>query len=58
MVDGLKAYFPDIQSRKELLQRIHSDEELLNMFMSWEEKRQEEFLDMCTGNRGVKILYD
>ena len=58
MANILKVYFPNIRSREELLQRIRKDEELLEMFVSWEEERQEEFLDMCTGNKGVKILYD
>ena len=27
-------------------------------FFCWEKERQEEFLDFCCGNRGVKVLYD
>ena len=57
MADILKVYFPNIRSREELLQRIRKDEELLEMFVSWEEERQEEFLDMCTGNKGVIYFY-
>lgn len=28
------------------------------MFAGWEEGQQEEFLDICTGVRGMKFLYD
>ena len=31
---------------------------LSTLFDSWEQERQEEFLDFCTGVKGVKILYD
>ena len=58
MADNLKPYFPMIRTREELLKRIHSDEEMLGIFMSWDVEQQEDFLDMCTGNKGIKILYD
>lgn len=31
---------------------------LEELFQSWTAGQQEEFLDFCSGNRGVKILYD
>ena len=58
MANNLKLYFPAIRSREELLQRIRSDSDMMAIFDSWSVEQREEFLDMCTGNRGVKILYD
>lgn len=58
MVNGLKKYFPMIRSREEVLTEIRGKEELLEAFEGWQEEQQEEFLDFCTGIRGVKLLYD
>lgn len=54
----LKQYFPLIRSREELLAQIHGRENLEELFDSWREEQQEEFLDFCTGVRGVRLLYD
>ena len=54
----LRQYFPMIRTREEILKEIHSDQELLALFTSWKPKKQEEFLEFCSGARGVKILYD
>ena len=54
----LKQYFPMIQERKEVLEKIRESRELLKMFHSWTEEQQEEFLDFCTGVKGPKMLYD
>ena len=58
MTNKLRTYFPMLQSREQILEEIHHNEKLDQMFRSWEEKRQEELLDFCTGVKGVKILYD
>lgn len=54
----LQAYFPLIRTREEVLGEIREKKELFLRFHSWEEEQQEEFLDFCTGIRGVKITYD
>lgn len=54
----LQNYFPMIRTRKEVLKEIKDDGKLLGMFELWKEEQQEEFLDFCTGVRGVKMLYD
>ncbi len=54
----LKQYFPMIQERKEVLEKIRESRELLKMFYSWTEEQQEEFLDFCTGVKGPRMLYD
>ena len=58
MSNGLKQYFPIIQTREELCKKIQTTPELKFLFDSWDESQQEEFLQFCTGMQGVKILYD
>lgn len=58
MSKTLKDYFPMIRTRGEVLEDISNREDLLTMFEEWNEEQQEEFLDFCTGVRGVKMLYD
>lgn len=58
METKLKAYFPLIRERKELLEEIQSKEACLEQFQNWTSDQQEEFLAFCTGAKGVKILYD
>ena len=47
-----------LRERSELLAQIHSRKELLVIFQQWTKEQQNEFLDFCCGERGVKILYD
>ena len=54
----LQEYFPMLKSREEIQKTIDERESLAGIFYSWEKKRQEEFLDFCSGARGVKMLYD
>lgn len=54
----LNDYFPLIRTREEILQDIHSKRQLQFEFDLWTEEQQEEFLDICTGMKGVKIVSD
>ena len=54
----LKEYFPMIRERKEVMEEIGRKDSLRVMFASWTEEQQEEFLDWCTGVRGIRMLYD
>ena len=58
MVNVLKQYFPMIRTRGEVLKDISGNERLWELYLSWKEEQQKEFLDFCTGIKGVKILYD
>lgn len=58
MSKSLKDYFPMLRSREEVLKEINTQKELKGTFESWGKEEQEEFLDICTGVRGVKVLYD
>ena len=54
----LSQFFPSIRARELILSEIDSNPVLLNIFNSWEEDQREEFLSICTGNKGAKMLYD
>ena len=58
MTNQLKRYFPMIREKEELLTLIQERKELKTMFESWQSEEQEEFLDFCTGVKGIKLLYD
>jgi hypothetical protein len=58
MVKGLRNYFPTIRTKNEILQEIRQSENLNDVFNSWREEQQKEFLDFTSGMKGVKILYD
>lgn len=58
MQKGLKDYFPLIREREEVLAEIHSNSQLSQIYYGWSEEGQKEFLDFCTGVKGVKLLYD
>lgn len=58
MATMLKQYFPMLKERETLLAEIQSKPELNELFEEWTEEQQREFLDFCTGVRGIKFLYD
>ena len=55
MKNKLQRYFPIIRTRKEILNELRDNDELWSQFESWEEENQEEYLDICTGVKGVKV---
>ena len=46
------------RTRQMIEEEIQMNPVLKRMFMSWKEEDREEFLDVCTGVKGVKMLYD
>ena len=58
MESKLKKYFPMLRTREEILRDIERSIGLTEEFYSWNSQQQEEFLDFCTGVKGVKLLYD
>ena len=58
MNNKLQQYFPMIRTQAAVMEEIKKDIELVAIWDSWTEAQQQEFLDFCTANRGVKILYD
>lgn len=58
METKLKKYFPMIREREEILAKIAESEVLQAKFAGWKPEQQEEFLDICTGVKGLKFLYD
>ncbi len=58
MTDKLKKYFPLIREREELLSEIKENQKLREIYEEWSTENRKEFLDFCTGVKGMKILYD
>ena len=58
MQTKLQKYFPMLRSREEILREIDENVKLTEQFYSWREAQRQEFLDFCTGVRGIKMLYD
>ena len=47
-----------MKSREELIRTIQENKKLNGIYSEWKEEQRAEFLDFCTGVRGVKLLYD
>ena len=47
-----------IREREDIEREICENPKLLEKYREWDEEQQEEFLDYCTGVKGVKVLYD
>ena len=58
MPTKLQKYFPMLRNRDEILKEIDANVKLTEKFYSWKEEQRQEFLEICTGARGVKMLYD
>ena len=58
MKNKLQQYFPMIRTEGEVLKELRENKQLWERFCGWEEKYQKEYLDICTGVKGVKLLYD
>ncbi len=54
----LQQYFPMIRTRDEISQEISNNSSLKSQFDALKPERQQEFLDFCSGAKGVRILYD
>ena len=55
---NLKKFFPTIRTREQVLEEIASNTRLNDIFENWRAGQQEEFISICTGSKGVKMLYD
>ena len=55
---NLRHYFPMLKTRRQVRDDIETNAKLKKRFLALNEKDQERFLDICCGNRGVRILYD
>lgn len=58
MKNKLQNYFPMIRTQGEVLSELRENAKLWKTFCEWEGKYQQEYLDICTGVKGVKLLYD
>ena len=57
-MSNLKKYFPMIREKEDVLADINENPRLSLIFESWTLEQQKEFLDICTGTKGMKILSD
>ena len=57
-MSNLKKHFPSIREREDVLADIKQNARLFTTFESWSLEQQKEFLDICTGAKGMKILSD
>lgn len=58
MKNKLQQYFPMIRTKEALLKEIMEKESTRQIFVRWNEVQKKEFLDICTGVKGIKFLYD
>lgn len=58
MANKLQQYFKNIRTREEIYEEIQNTENLKYVYDGWNELQQEHFLNICSGARGVKMLYD
>ena len=58
MKNMLQQYFPMIRTKEELMSEVKKSSALSREFYSWEEDARKEFVDFCTGAKGVKMMYD
>ena len=58
MANKLQLYFPQFRSREQIAKEIKSRENLKKIFETWKDEQQNYFLDVSSGVRGVKMLYD
>ena len=55
---NLSKLFPMIKTKEQILEEINSNVILHEKFETWSEDQKENFLSICTGSKGVKMLYD
>ena len=58
MKNKLQQYFPMIRTEGDVLKELREHKELWKTFCEWEDRYQKEYLDICTGVKGLKLLYD
>lgn len=58
MSTKLKQYFPLLWESNDLLNTIKNNPVLSDIFEQWSLLQQQEFINFCTGVRGIKFLYD
>ena len=54
----LQQYFPMLRTRQQIEAEINDNQTLQSIFEKWNNEQRQEFLDFCTGAKGVKMLYD
>ncbi len=55
---NLAQFFPAIRTKDLILNEINSDPALSGLFYRWRQDQQDDFLSICSGSKGVKMIYD
>lgn len=58
MANVLQQSFSAIRTQEEIFGEISESERLRAIWQGWNEQQQKEFMNFCTGEKGIKILYD
>ncbi len=58
MANVLQQSFSAIRTQEEIFGEISESERLRLIWQGWNEQQQKEFMNFCTGEKGIKILYD
>ena len=58
MTNKLQQYFPMIRTKEQLMTEIEENIKLKAIFYNWKEEARQDFINFCTGARGVKMMYD
>ena len=54
----LREHFSMIRTKEEVLANIYDMPMVKSLYDAWKPEEREEFLEICTGAKGVKMLYD
>ena len=57
MTNKLQQYFPMIRTKEQLMAEIEEKPKLKSIFYSWKEEARQDFINFCTGARGVKMMH-
>ena len=58
MKNKLQKHFPMIRMKREVLEAIKNNKKPWEIFCRWKEEYRQEYQHVCTGVRGLKLLYD
>ncbi len=56
--NNLRAYYPTIRTKKEVLTIINGDKRMRRKYIAFPKHIRREILDFCSGAKGMKVLYD
>ena len=55
---NLKQYYPMLRTKEQVRESISKNYDVNRIFLNMSPENRDRFVDICSGNRGVRILYD